>query len=130
MFLFFRYLLWKMGNSFLELEQTNVVNMCLSCIKSCTVESFWLYWLYGAPLAPPTLRLCVAAYEGEEVILQAQPVHGLQAEVSDARQQTLQHGRAVLDAVEAHRAGVDLSAEQKHDPLRRLQACSAHEGGS
>lgn len=47
-------------------------------------------------------------HQGEEVILQAEPVHRLQAEVSDARQQTLQHGRAVLDAIEAHSAGVDL----------------------
>ena len=52
--------------------------------------------------------VCVCVHQGEEVILQAQSVHRLQAEVSDARQQTLQHGRAVLDAIEAHSAGVDL----------------------
>lgn len=53
--------------------------------------------------------VCVCEFhQGEEVVLQAESVHGLQAEVSDARQQTLQHGRAVLDAIEAHSAWVDL----------------------
>lgn len=52
------------------------------------------------------------SHQGEEVVLEAEPVHGLQAEVPDARQQTRQHGRAVLDAIEAHSAGVDLSAIQ------------------
>lgn len=48
------------------------------------------------------------SHQGEEVVLQAESVHGRQAEVPDPRQQALQHGRAVLDAVEAHGAGVDL----------------------
>lgn len=56
--------------------------------------------------------MCVA-YKGEEVILQSQSVHRLQAEVSDAWEQTLQHGRAVLDAIEAHSAGVDLENSRK-----------------
>lgn len=51
--------------------------------------------------------MCLS-YEGEEVILQSQSVHGLKAEVSDAWEQALQHGRAVLDAIEADGAGVDL----------------------
>ena len=32
-----------------------------------------------------------SSHQGEEVVLEAESVHGLQAEVSDARQQTLQH---------------------------------------
>lgn len=42
------------------------------------------------------------SYQGEKVVLKAQAVHGEQGEVSDAWQQTLQHGRAVLDPVETH----------------------------
>lgn len=48
------------------------------------------------------------SHQREEVVLEAEPVHRLQAEISDTRQQTLQHGRAVLDTIEAHSAGVDL----------------------
>ena len=60
---------------------------------------------------PACVVLCCVVFlphQGEQVVLQAQSVHRLQAEVSDARQQTLQHGRTVLNAIEAHSAEVDL----------------------
>lgn len=58
---------------------------------------------------------CVASHQGEEVILQTQTVHGQQWEVSDTRQQTLQHGGAVLDPVESHSSWINLQMDDdKH----------------
>lgn len=74
----------------------------------CTMYLFTRGMIVIASL-PRRRAVCVCVfYQGEEVVLQAESVHRLQAEVPDARQQTLQHGRAVLDAIEAHGAGVDL----------------------
>lgn len=61
--------------------------------------------------------MCVSeTYKGEEVVLQAEPVHRLQAKVSDSRQKALQHGGAVLDPIEAHSSRVDLQGDENMGP--------------
>lgn len=55
---------------------------------------------------------CVASHQGEEVVLQTQAVHRQQCEVSDTRQQTFQHGCAVLYPVESHGTGINLHMEE------------------
>lgn len=58
-------------------------------------------------------NLCVWSYQREKVILQAQTIYREQRKISDSWQQTLQHGRAVLDPVEAYRAWIKLQQEKE-----------------
>lgn len=56
---------------------------------------------------------CMWSYQGEKVILEAQAIYREQGKISDSWQHTLQHGRAVLDPVEAYRTWIKLQQKER-----------------